>query len=707
MNTIKRISLLTGFALSFSFAVMAQNLKDADQAFEAGKYYTAIEYYKKVLPKVKKKEEKARIHFQVAQSYRFLGDWKNAESWYTRVTKTGYPDDRATLYLAQAKLFNEKYDEALIEFQKYKAAVPDDVAAANGIKACENAQQWKEQPSRWRVENVPQINSKEFDFSPAYSDRRHNALIITSKREGQSSSKTDPNTGRMYSDMFETRVDKNGKWSVPTPVATVNGPYNDGSAQLNKKTDKMYFTRCNEAKKTVTHCKIYMAERKGNGWGEPVLIDFGLESATLDSFNFRHPAVSADEMTMVFSSDMTDGNQGRQNNTSDLWMSKYDKKTRKWSKPVNLGSEINTERREGFPFIRENGTLYFSSDGHAGMGGLDVFSATWDANANKWTKVENMKSPVNSPADDFGIIFDGLKDRGFLTSNRPGGKGQDDIWSFYYQQCTIQVETYIYDCNFNIPVKNATARCVGSDGTAVEVKTDAYGKAKIRLLPEVDYIITAITDSAQSAKGTRYLAAADKIKISTRGAENDLNEKFEKTYNASICCMLPDESIKLPAVLYELDRYVLLPESKDSLNMLYNTLISNPGIVIELGSHTDCRGSDQKNLVLSENRAKACVDYLVKEKGINPDRLRAKGFGETRPLKLADGTQLTEKYINSIKDKKEQERLHQLNRRTTFRVISWDFVDPKAPKTDRSINRPVIRDSFWGDGDLTDDKTTD
>ncbi|TND07739.1 MAG: outer membrane protein/peptidoglycan-associated (lipo)protein, partial [Bacteroidetes bacterium] len=714
MKTVKQLALATAMVVTFSISAFAQKnfICDADKAYEAKQYYHALELYKKGLARIDKKNEKARCIFQAAQCHRAMNDWRQAETWYAKAVKAKYEDARVYLYLAECKKMNEKYAEAIEQFTNYSKEVPDDPAGRNGIKSSELALKWKENPTRWKVENEVQLNSPQYDFSPAYYDKKHSSLIISSKREGQAGgSKVDKNTGNMYSDLFETKMGKvvkqQGKeipqWSALTPLAApVNTSANEGSCVLNKKTDKMFFTRCGEEKKKMVTCKIYMAERQGASWSAGELVDFSLDAATLDSFNFRHPALSPDETVMVFSSDMQQGNFGAGNipATSDLWMSVYDKKTKKWGRPVNLGSEINTTGREAFPFIREDGTLYFASNQHPGMGGMDIHSAARKNKENwQWASVTNMQSPINSAADDFGIIFDGLKNRGFLTSNREGTKGVDDIWRFYLPPCVLDIEITMKECKAQSAFAGASVRLAGSDGSAVEGTSDQQGKLGFKLLPEVSYVVSVLPYDAKSG-GKKYLEPKEKYRFSTLGTSNGFDEcSAHYTYECCIGIAEDTVDIAFPAVLYDLTSAKLRPESKDSLNALYKTLVEYPNITIELGSHTDCRASDPYNLKLSEARAKACMDYLIKEKGIPASRIAYKGYGERRPLKLPDGTVLTEKYIAGIKDKKQQEYYHQLNRRTVFRVTGFDYADPNAPKIDRTIVVPIIRDSFWDESD--------
>ncbi|HTF04155.1 MAG TPA: OmpA family protein, partial [Bacteroidia bacterium] len=353
--------------------------------------------------------------------------------------------------------------------------------------------------------------------------------------------------------------------------------------------------------------------------------------------------------------------------------------------------------REGFPYLSENNDLYFASDGHLGMGGLDIFKAPKAGDGWKWGTPENLQSPMNSSGDDFGIVFDGKKEKGYLTSNREGTKGADDIWSFYLPPLIFKLDGTITDCKYGAStvVEGAVVRMVGSDGSALEDTTAKDGKYHFDLLPEVSYVLTVYGDKGHSPKADAYLNLPDKDK----GKVTTVGEMVSKNWTLDFCLVPAEMEIRFPAVLYDLAKATLRPESKDSLNFLYQTLIDNPTAIIEIGSHTDSRGTDKANEKLAQARAQACVDYLVNEKGIAKERLVAKGYGETRPLRMADGTVLTEKYIMGKKTKQEQESLHQLNRRTAFRILSWDYVDPKAPKDQntRKIIRPKVLEGAFDD----------
>ncbi len=684
MKIITKLTAGLAIILFFSTTAVAQKnfSKDADKAFDNKEYFNAIELYKKAYTKAKRKEDKALIIFRTAECYRMINDNKQAEAWYTKAIKASYndPKDLAELYLADAKKAQEKYNEALIEYNNYKKQVPSDPRGEDGAKSCELAQKWKDNPTRYKVENLAQINTKDPDFAPMYADKKYNKIYFTSMRPGVTGSTTDPTNGELYSDIFETSMDKNGKWSTPTALPEpVNTKDNEGLSTISKKGDMMVFTRCIVEKNKEMYNQLWSSAKKGNSWGDPVKLSF-----CVDTLKFASPSLSSDGLTLFFSSNMP-GGQG----DNDIWYSKYDKKSQKWGTPVNLGPGINTPGNDVFPFIHDDGTLYFSSTGHLGMGGLDIFKAEKKGD-DQWANVTNMKYPINSAGDDFGIVFEGKKERGYLSSNREGTKGADDLWSFVLPPLLFVIEGDVTDCKFKETIAGVTVKLVGSDGSSVETKTDAAGHYKFAengsaryVNPNTSYVISvSVANDVKTTQAPQgFLSSSEKPKETTVGVED------AKTFKHDFCLVPIERFIRFPDVLYDLGKADLRPESKDSLDFLYQTLLDNPTFVIELSSHTDYRGSDAANQKLSEARAKSCVDYLI-SKGINPARLKAKGYGEKAPLEVKDDKgvvlyTLTEAYINKTtkgQPKQVYEALMQKNRRTVFSVLSKDFVDPNAPK---------------------------
>ena len=649
----------------FALQVQAQHPRtiEADKAFNSGDYFSAIDLYKQAYTKEKNKSVRAEIVFKTAECYRMVNDAKNQEVWYDKAIQAGYKDNIALLRIAEAMKFQGKYDEAIAKYNQYLAVEPGDEKGTMGIKACEQAQKWKDSPTRHRIENVSPLNTRYADFCAAYATRDQRTLYFCSSRQEATGKVNDGGTGEKFQDLFEAHVDKKGKWSTPTPIVDpVNGPSNEGAATLDRKAQEMYFTRCNFDKNRSNTCAIFYTKRKGPSWEIPIDMKF-----CPDSFTAGHPSLSADEQTLYFASDMPGSIGGK-----DIWVTHYDKKKKEWGTPENLGPTVNTAEDDMFPFIADDGVLYFASKGHGGMGGLDIYKTTLDG--SQWTEPVNMRYPINSSADDFAYIVNETNDRGYLTSNRDGGKGGDDIYSWVLPPLVFTVSGKVFDADTKVLLESADIVLTGtSDGTTVPFKTDKTGAYKFDLKPETDYRVSATKKD--------YLNKY--VELSTKGLEHskDFIGDFDFALQSTI------KPIVLPNILYDLDKYNLRPESKVALDSLVMTLNDNPTVVIELGSHTDTRADDQYNLTLSNNRAKSVVDYLV-EKGIDRARLEYKGYGETVPRVLASdmghfkaGDVITDAFIAKLKGKALQEEAHQLNRRTEFKVLRSDYVKPGTENT--------------------------
>ncbi len=677
MKNLKKLALTTIAIMAFVFSVSAQKnyLKDADVAYENHQYFNAIELYKQAYTKVKKADAKSRILFRTGDAYHQINDLKGAETYYSKAIKAKYPDPIAILNLADVLKAQQKYPEAIVEYNNYKKEMPSDVRGENGVKSCELAQQWKDAKNtpetRLKVENMALLNSKESDFSPAYSDKKYTSLIFTSTRQGATGS-IDITNGQNHSDLYEAKLDKNGKWSTPAPLATtIVSKMNEASVSVSKKGDVMFMTRCPEAKGKVLKCQLYVCKKQGPSWAEPEPLPFNV-----DSVAFAHPAINVAGDVLYFTSKLAGGYGGK-----DIWMSTYSKKDKAWGQPVNLGPSINTSGDEMYPYMADDDkTLYFSSNYHLGMGGLDIFKAEKSTDG-KFTKApENLKSPMNSAGDDFGIIFEGKKIKGYFTSNREGGKGSDDIYSFILPPLNFNLTGTVVSDENNEPVQNASIHLKGSNGDMFEFNTGADGKYNFKLKENTSYEVTVATGKTTASKSYTlgFLANKDMGKLTT------VDENESKDFVKDFALTPVKAEIRFPAVLYDLGKATLRPESKDSLNFLYQTLIDNPTIVIELQSHTDSRGSNTANQKLSEERAKSCVVYLSEEKKIPLARLTSKGWGEGKLL-------IKDAVINKAKTKEEKEALHQKNRRTVFRIINWDYVDPNAPKSDKPVFKPQVK----------------
>ncbi|MCK6638578.1 MAG: OmpA family protein [Bacteroidia bacterium] len=691
---MKRISLLIlAAALMLGAMAFSIPLREAERNHQNGYYHNAIVQYQIALGKKPTKQEKGYIYFQMGECSRVLALWKDALKFYNQAIRADFVNDIVYLRRGDAYRYLGDYANARLDYLEYQKRVPSDPAGVIGERSCDSAASWMQDKTWWKITNETELNSRENDFSPSWADKKRKALFVTSKRPGQTGTKIDPISGGLYADVFESRQSRTGQWSVPSSVTGINTDvFNEGSPVITRNGNKMYYTRCGQQKKTIVTCKIYCADKSGNGWNNVQVVDFGLDAATLDSFNFRHPAISANGEVMVFTSDLP-GSRG-----SDLWMSVYNTKSRSWGKPTQLGSEINTPGREAFPYIHDDGSLYFASDGHAGMGGLDMFSAAKvSANEWKWNAVKNLKFPLNSSADDFGIIFTADKKSGYFSSSRAGTKGGDDIWSFMVDPllCPMRISGTVTDRKNKIPVEDALVNVSGTDGSKFSIATDASGNYAFKAKDNVSYTITVEGKPGHTAKASSYFNLPENEK---RIVAAPSACPCEEHVDIEIFPVDPIE-IKFPAVLYEYNSDKLTAASKDSLDYLYRLLTDNPTMVIELGSHTDCRGSANYNRDLAQRRAQACVNYLVTEKKIPRERILAKGYGEDQPLRIGKDTALTESYI-SRQPKDKQEYLHSLNRRTVFRVLNYNYTPSGAQKKEPA-QVPVIRKGYFDASDST------
>ncbi len=649
-------SLFVTIVFATTAAAQGKLAEEADDAFNKGFYFNAIELYKKAYTVEKKASTKAELIFKVGESYRAIGDPQQAEVWYEKANKAQYTDPITYLYIGDMLKQQGKYAEAIASYNRFKEKKAGDVRADASIAECQQAQTWKDTPTRYSVDPEVLLNTPQYDFTPAFADKKNETVVYTSTRPGATGAETDQIIGESFSDLFTSSRDRLGKWSEPVKLPiTINTEGNEGAPIFNSKRSVMYFTRCPMEKKKVYGCDIWMSKKVGNNYSEPVVL--ALRPEKNDTITIGHPALNKEETALIFASDMKGpGHKGGK----DLYMVKLDKDGVPTGAATNLG-EINTAKDEMFPFIRQDGSLYFSSNGRPGMGGMDIYHAE-KAGDNAWSAVDNLRSPINSSADDFGIAFEGEEERGFFTSNRAGGKGQDDIWRFYLPDMVFGLQGTAYDKATSQPLPGTKITVVGTDGSNFSAITDDNGGFSFIENGKDRYIKENTTYSILAEK-EGYLVVKDQA--TTVG----LNESttFVKEYFLQPASK--DIVIKLPEVQYDLGKFELRPEGKDSLETLYQTLIDNPTITIELSAHTDTRDSDARNQILSQNRAQSCVNYLV-TKGIDPVRMVAKGYGETM-------TRISDAQIKAMKTEEEREAAHQQNRRTEFRVLNYDYV-PKA-----------------------------
>jgi peptidoglycan-associated lipoprotein len=660
---MKRLIMLIILLIIVTSPEVTAQKRKAERAyssFSAGEYFDSIDLFKDAYSKTKKADKNSRTElvFMIAECYRLINDPKNAETWYKLAVKSSYSKPDAQYWLAESMKKNGKYQLAIDEFKKYKQVAPSDARADQVIRSCELAIEWMRNPEAYKVEELKDLNSKESDFSPAYGRDDFGLIYFTSSRDDAAGNKTHGATGQSYTDIFESRVDKKSKWSTPVPVKEINSEFEEGTPSFSSDFKELYFTRCETGKREKKGCIIMYSKKTGETWSDPK--NTGILS---DSVVAAHPALSPDGSTLYFVSDIA-GGYGKK----DIWMVTRASGGGAWSKPVNLGPDINTPGDELFPYVRQDGTLYFSSDGLIGMGGLDIFKAKPQPDGS-WT-VQNMKSPVNSFADDFGICFENGNERGIYSSTRKG-KGNDELYSFELPPMKFNVTGLVKDEKTGTAIPGSLVQLIASDGSNLQAETASGGDFKFALKADVDYIFLA------SKRG--FLNG--KEKETTKGQEKS------REFMVTILLTAIDKPIELPNILYDFGKWDLRPESMVSLDKLVETLLDNPNVTIELMSHTDSRDTEEYNQDLSQKRAQIVVQYLI-DKGIEPERLSPKGYGESTP-KVVDsetvkqssflkaGTALTEQYINTLANDEQKEIAHQINRRTEFRVLRTDYESPK------------------------------
>lgn len=632
-------------------------LSEADAQFQRGEYYDASVTYKKVYNKLRKKEERPQrgeVAFKMGRCYRLLNMSARASAAFQNALRYEYPDSTTHFMLAQALHADGKYAAALRSYDKYLEFCPDDSLAINCAEGCRTAQEIRARGSRYVVKQAKLFNSRRADFCPMYLGADCDQIYYTSTTEKATGDKKSEITGMKNADVFFSKKNEKGEWESPEPVeGELNTEFDEGIVAFSPDAQTMYLTKARRELNAPTSVEIYTSTRSDAKWSAPV--KFEITADTLSTFG--HPAVSPDGEYLYFVSDMPGGYGGK-----DIW--RISLKERQGSL-VNLGPDINTEGNDDFPYVRSDGSLYFSSDGHPGMGGLDIFRATavGDPADLRW-KVENMGFPINSAGDDFGITF-GKGEDGFFSSNRGDARGYDHIYSFEYDPVRITIEGLVMDKDEE-PVKNAIIRIVGNDGSNQKEVARDDGSFSFALQRGVKYVMLA------GAKG--YLN--QKQEFASDSTMEDANYWVE--------FILP--SISKPSVVenifYDYDKADLRPESKTALNELIAVLHDNPNVTIEMASHTDRWGSDAYNINLSERRAKSVVDYLV-ENGISRNRLQPHGYGKSRPKTVTkriarlypqfkEGDILTEEFIKTLSEE-DQQAADQINRRTEFSVLSLTY----------------------------------
>lgn len=626
-------------------------LSTADEQYARGEYHAAMLTYKKVYNKLTKREERplrGTVAFRMGECYRHLNMAANASGAYRNAIRYNYPDSMALLYLAQSQHMEGKYKDAVKNYEAFLEKQPKSVLARDGLRGSQNAARIKAAPTRYKVSATKLFNSRRADFCPMFLDGSHDQLYFTSSTEKSKGSAKSEITGTKNSDIYVAKKNEKGVWQRPEPAeGELNTDFDEGVTSFSPDGSTMYLAKARRELNSATSVEIYTSQRSEAKWSAPVKLE--ITADTLSAYG--DPAVSPDGTWLYFSSDMPGGQGGK-----DLW--RINLKERVGSLE-NLGDVINTPGDERFPYVRSDSVLYFASNGHAGLGGLDIFKATLTASGG-WN-IENMGWPMNSSYDDFGITF-GEGESGFFSSNRNDARGYDHIYSFIKPELKITISGYVLDRDEE-PVPNAVIRIVGDDGSNQKAIGKSDGTFQFNLQRGVKYVMMA------GAKG--YMNGKQEF------VSDMAEEDAEYAVDFILAAMTKPQVIE--NIFYDFDKASLRAESKAALDSMVTILKDNPQIVIEMASHTDRWGSNEYNLKLSDRRAKSVVDYLIAA-GVDASRLRPKGYGKTRPKTVTkriarlypqfkEGDTLTEEFISKL-EKPDQDAADQINRRTEFQVIS-------------------------------------
>lgn len=628
-------------------------LATADAQMARGEYYDASKTYRKIYNKLTKKTDRplrGEVAYKMAEAHRHLNQSARAAAAYQNAIRYGYPDSLAQLYLAQMLHAEGKYTPAIRAYEEFLMRSPESAIAETGLRGARMAQKLKENPTRYVVKNAKLFNSRRADFAPMFND---DVLYFTTTNEKVTGDHRSEITGMKKSDIWMARKNEQGQWQRPEPVeGELNSEMDEGIISFSPDGNTMYLTKARRAPNYNTGVELFTSQRNDAQWSSPVKFD--VTNDTISSFG--HPAVSPSGEYLYFTSDMP-GNGGK-----DIWRVNIKDRI---GTLENLGDAINTPGDEVFPYMLTDSIMYFSSDGHPGLGGLDIFRAELRPDGS-WS-VSNVGVPLNSAADDFGMTFaKSDHPEGFFSSNRGDARGYDHIYSFELPDLKIVLTGYVTDHDEE-PIGGAVVRIVGNDGSNQRTATRPDGSFSFPLNRGVSYAMMA------GARG--YLNAKQEFSTDTTETDAEYGVDF-------MLASLSKPNI-VENIFYDFDRATLRPESQEALDGLAEMLRDNPNITIEMTSHTDRVGTEEYNLDLSHRRAKAVIDYLI-ESGIAPDRLQYQGYGKTKPKTVTkrvarlypqfkEGDVLTEDFILALPEEADRQAADQINRRTEFNILSVDY----------------------------------
>lgn len=663
INTSSALLVALGLALGLGGCNSAmQAYKKGVRHFDAGEYNPALTQFQKA---AKGDIDPARLNYYTAESYRLSNRFGEATPFYQKAIEANTVEPNARFNYAYALKSQGRYAEALEQLRQFVANAPKTTAKATLDKAKREVETLRaidaiaQNKASINLQNMGNLNSPGSEFAPVV---RGEELIFTASRKDQ----VYKNNGLPMLGLYKTKLaqkpDETGSTGTPgrpEPFSTnvFQDDVNEGTPAFSKDGKTMILARGNNGKrKGGLDVDLYISRLgEGNTWSQPLRLPISDSTAWDGS-----PAFSADGKTLYFASNRAGGAGG-----IDLYRTSIDASGR-FSRPVNMGRDINTAGDEMFPYVGPNAKLYFASDGHPGLGKLDIFVATRSGGV---TRVENMGQPVNSPADDFGLIYT-EPTKGYLASNRSGGKGDDDIYFFQEGGATPETPTITQ----NTPGAPKTVRYfLAGTVSANETPVAPLDSARVRIIDDATGQPIAEVTTGQPGtfgkypveEGKDYTILAERRGYLTRREPFTMQGKSipqifltkpqtDTTFNVALLLdrSLLNKTFVLENIYYDLDKYNIRADAAPELDKIVTILKDNPTLKLELSSHTDVRAPDAYNLRLSQNRAKSAVDYIVSQ-GIAADRLVAKGYGETRLV---------------VKNAKTEEE-HQRNRRTEIKIL--------------------------------------
>ena len=653
-------------------------MRKGDKSYSLGEYYDAATHYKKAYAQTPAKDRKLRGQraLKMGDCYRRINSTQKAIAAYNNVLRFKQGDSLTQFYMGQLLMKNGDYRSAVKVFQTALDSAENSKTQPNpeyielirkGLQAAKDAPELKQQGSKYTIKREDIFNSRRADYSPMLAGEEHDQLYFTSTRNQAQGDELSGITGTKNGDIFFAQKDDKGKWGKPQTIdSELNSSFDEGACCFSADGRTMYLTQCKTDPEYPRYAVIVKSQRSDASWGKTS--ELNITRDTLSTF--AHPAVSPDDQWLYFVSDMPGGLGGY-----DIW--RVSLTSNGTGMVENLGEPINTSGNEMFPTFRPNGDLYFSSDGHSGLGGLDIFIA--QPEENSWI-IEHPGFPLNSSGDDFGMTFEGMHNRGYFASNRGDARGWDHIYSFEKSEILITVKGWVYEMDgYELPASQVYM--VGNDGTNLKINVKGDGSFTQVIETGVDYVFLG------TCKG--FLNHKEELRVDTATVSNEYVLQFP----------LADISapVLIDNIFYDFDKATLRSESATALDELVKLLNENPNVTIELSAHTDYKGSALYNERLSQRRAESVVNYLI-EHGIAADRLTPKGYGKGKPKTikrknaekypfLKVGEVLTEEFVKSLKDKEQQEQCNQLNRRTEFVVLrtTYGMFDQEGKLKDQYI----------------------